>query len=64
VGFTQDPCGIVMKLYTMSLYDMLFVKKLLSDDKTALTFGKEIASAMAALHNLNITHRDLKTSNY
>jgi len=63
IGYTENPPCIILKLYDYDLYSMLHVNKIPITLKQKIAFFKDIAHALASMHELNICHRDIKTAN-
>jgi len=61
IGFTEKPYSFVTKCLTATLKDVLFVSRQPEiTPQLALQFAIDIASGLAALHQINVIHHSIR----
>ena len=60
VGYSNQPMALVMKLYLMSLKEMLQRSDYNPLKEIVVKIGHDVASGMNDIHNQGILHLDLK----
>ena len=63
IGYTDSPSTIVTKLYETDLFQFLQNPDEEVTIPIAVLLASQIAAGIAAMHNIGIVHRDIKSAN-